>query len=190
MEIHDLPDGPGARQSSIRQPTSFTSRPTIIDLAWRSAYRIGFPLARVWWHWRRASHEGALVAIHVGAALLLVRSSYRRTWNLPGGGIRPGELPEAAARRELEEELGLSVASLTEAGIFSGVAEGRRDRVHVFEVRLDRLPTLRLDGREIILAELVALTDLQHVALTTPVAAYVGGMLRPPATQGQRGDPQ
>jgi len=40
-------------------------------------YRVGFPLARIWWRLRHQQHEGALVAVYVGQALLLVRSSYR-----------------------------------------------------------------------------------------------------------------
>lgn len=180
-----------ARRPSGEQPgppgTRFVSQPTMVDLAWRTAYRIGFPLARVWWQFRRPSHEGALVAIHVGAALLVLRSSYRSTWNLPGGGIRTGESPEAAATRELAEELGLPAMPLTSAGIFSGMAEGRRDKVHLFEARLDRLPALRLDGREIILAELVALADLRCMALTEPVAAYVRGELATPITPRDHG---
>jgi hypothetical protein len=39
------------------------------------------------------------VAVYVGSALLLVRSSYRRGWHLPGGGVRRGETPETAAQR-------------------------------------------------------------------------------------------
>jgi hypothetical protein len=44
----------------------------LIDTAWRMAFRLGFPLALLWWRLRRPRHEGALVAVRVGAALLLV----------------------------------------------------------------------------------------------------------------------
>src|ERR1700758_4321135 len=90
---------------------------TWLDSAWQTALRLGFPLVRLWWRLRRRPHEGALVAIHVGQALLLVRSSYRIAWNFPGGGIRRGETPEMAARRELAEEIGLTPdAALLPAG--------------------------------------------------------------------------
>src|SRR5271170_803736 len=106
---------------------------TQFDMAWQTALRLGFPLARLWWRLRRRPHEGALVAIHVGPALLLVRSSYRVAWNLPGGGIRRGETPEAAARRELAEEIGLTPeAALRPAGDACGVWDGRQDRVTFF----------------------------------------------------------
>ena len=58
----------------------------LLDLAWRTAFRLGFPLARIWWRLARPRHEGVVVAIYVGPALLLVRSSYRAGWHLPGGG--------------------------------------------------------------------------------------------------------
>ncbi len=120
---------------------------SLVDLAWRTAFRLGFRVARVWWRVRRPRHEGALVVIHVGAAVLLVRSSYRRAWNFPGGGVRRGEAPEAAARRELAEEIGLTSVPLEPAGFAGGVWDGRRDGVHFFELRLDRLPELALDER-------------------------------------------
>ncbi|RNG37375.1 NUDIX hydrolase [Streptomyces botrytidirepellens] len=40
--------------------------------------------------------------------VLLVLPTYRRGWLLPGGGAEPGESPDAACRREIHEELGLS----------------------------------------------------------------------------------
>jgi 8-oxo-dGTP pyrophosphatase MutT (NUDIX family) len=155
--------------SEPQQTPSFS----LVDLAWRTAYRCGFPLARIWWRLRRRGHEGALVAIHVGQALLLVRSSYRAAWNFPGGSVRQGETPEAAARREVAEEIGLAVSHLLPAGILSGIWDGRRDRVHFFELQLDQLPALKLDNREIVAARLIVPSELGGMALTGPVAAYV-----------------
>jgi len=142
---------------------------------------------------RRQTHEGALVAIYVGQELLLVRSSYRAEWNFPGGSIRTGETPEAAAHRELSEEIGLAASPLLPAGDASGTWDGRRDRVHFFELRLAEPLELRLDNREIIAARLWspdalrgileaphAIPHVPHrIKVTGPVAAYLG-KTRPP----------
>ncbi|MBP0595289.1 NUDIX hydrolase [Paraburkholderia sp. LEh10] len=149
-------------------------RAMLIDSVWRLVLRLGFRLARAWWHLRRPSHEGALVAIYVGKALLLVKSSYRAEWSFPGGSLRPGEAPHAAALREMEEEIGLSSHPIHPAGSVCGMWDGRRDRVHFFELHLDSIPELRLDNREIIAAHLASPEELHGIALTGAVAAYLG----------------
>ena len=160
-------------------PSLERARPaTLVDTVWRMVLRLGFRLARAWWHLRRPRHEGALVAIYVGRALLLVKSSYRSEWNFPGGSVRPGETPDAAAQREMEEEIGLSSYPLLPAGSACGIWDGRRDRVHFFELHLDCIPELRFDNREIIAAHLALPEELQGVALTRAVAAYLGRDLR------------
>ena len=111
-------------------PPEQTGHTALIDLAWRIILRVGFRLARLWWRIRRPHHEGALVAIYIGQQLLLVKSSYRAEWGLPGGSIHPGETPEAAAHREMDQEIGFSTNALIPAGSVYGVWDGRRDRVH------------------------------------------------------------
>ena len=44
--------------------------------------------------------------------------------------------------------------------------------MHFFELRLEQLPELRLDNREIIGARLVPAAELRGTALTEPVTAY------------------
>jgi len=86
---------------------------------------------------------------------------------------RRGETPEAAARRELAEEIGLSASTLLPAGFTDTIWDRRRDRVHFFEVRLVELPELQLDNREVIATRLTSPVELQRMALTGLVGAYL-----------------
>jgi ADP-ribose pyrophosphatase YjhB (NUDIX family) len=49
-----------------------------------------------------------------GDTLLFVRHSYRRRWGVPGGLLARGELPMAAARREVLEEVALDIETIGE----------------------------------------------------------------------------
>jgi 8-oxo-dGTP pyrophosphatase MutT (NUDIX family) len=48
---------------------------------------------------------GALIRDEQGR-VLLVRPTYKDTWELPGGSLEPDESPLTACKRELEEEIG------------------------------------------------------------------------------------
>ncbi|MFD7510279.1 NUDIX domain-containing protein [Streptomyces sp. NPDC059853] len=63
----------------------------------------------------------ALVALRHEGRLLLVLERGRGEWELPGGGIDPGETPRVAAARELREEAGQVIAP--EALRFAGFAK-------------------------------------------------------------------
>ena len=52
--------------------------------------------------------------------LLLIRNVDDGRWAVPGGCIEPGESPEVAVKRELNEETGLVVEPLGIVGVFGG----------------------------------------------------------------------
>jgi 8-oxo-dGTP diphosphatase len=127
------------------------------EWAWRWAYRLAFEAARLWWRLRRPEHHGAVVAVWLGGRVLIVRQSYRSNPSWPGGGIRRGEDPREAAKRELAEELDLSVrpSDLVLAQEMTVDWDFRREHVRIFDLRLDAEPRLRVDNREIVGAEFI-----------------------------------
>jgi 8-oxo-dGTP diphosphatase len=157
----------------------------VVDWPWRLAYRVGFRLARLWWRLRRPDHDGAMVAVWLDGRVLAVQQSYRTNPSWPGGGIRRGEEPREAARRELREELGLDVApeDLVLAREVAVDWDYRRERVRVFELRLDAEPVLRIDNREIVAARFV---DPQALLAERGLPPFIRAHLGERRTDDQR----
>lgn len=62
--------------------------------------------------------------------LLLVQQSYRRRWGVPGGLLKRGEEPAAAARREVLEEVGVEIVLTGKPAVVVDVGARRVDLIY------------------------------------------------------------
>jgi ADP-ribose pyrophosphatase YjhB (NUDIX family) len=109
-----------------------------------------FAVRRLLLRWLRIRTRGVKVMLfNKRGELLLVRHNYGNTgvWLIPGGGIKRKESPEAAAVREVHEELGVDARELVLVSVHVSRAEGRRDTIHLFKGVTDEEP--RPDGIEV-----------------------------------------
>lgn len=128
-----------------------------IDALFRLFYRVAYQGARVYWRLTMRPNRGALVMIWCDQKLLIIKNSYVGYYSLPGGNVKTGEDPRAAAVRELREEIGLRISPdrLTMLLDVTNQWEGRPDHVSIFLLEVDVAPTISVDNREVVLAEWV-----------------------------------
>ncbi|WP_144720262.1 NUDIX domain-containing protein [Agrococcus jejuensis] len=108
------------------------------------------------------SPRAIAVALPVRDGHVLVLDGVDRTKGQPfhraiGGGIEPGETPEQALRRELVEELDVTIEEAVPLGVVDNwfVYEGEpgHEVVHVFGVRSTAIDAIPLDARLTVLDE-------------------------------------
>lgn len=111
---------------------------------------------RVRHRWRRFTGQPiagvSVLVTDLEGRLLLVRHSYGpQAWALPGGGMRKGEAPEAAARREVAEEIG---CTMNEVRVFDMIEETISGAPHTAYLVTGRtLDRPRPDKREVVEAK-------------------------------------
>jgi 8-oxo-dGTP diphosphatase len=147
----------------------------LCDKAVRRGYRLAYLGLRVWsWVCRPATH-GACVALWHDGKVLLIRTSYRNCYSLPGGFVRRGEPSEQAARRELREEVGVDLPDGELRLAWSGTLpfESRQDTVDIWEILLEQVPAVRLASRELVWADWARPADVLGRHLLPHVAIYL-----------------
>ncbi len=128
-------------------------RITPLMRARRQGYRLAFWVLSVWWFVRRPHQLGVKCVLTDGRRVLLVRHTYGSDeWELPGGRPKRHEAALNAARREMHEELGLTIDGWSELGQLKVRQYHREDTVTILHAELSA-PTLRLDYAELAAAE-------------------------------------
>jgi 8-oxo-dGTP pyrophosphatase MutT (NUDIX family) len=134
----------------------------------RYGFRVAHALLRVYWFLRRPSSHGVKCLLTDGDRVLLVRHTYGRpAWEIPGGAIKLGEEPMSAARREMLEELGLTIENWISLGEVTGRIDFRRDTLHCFHSE-QRDPKLDPDY-----GELAAASWFPRSQLPSDLGGYV-----------------
>jgi len=165
------------RRSTLRgmPPAAPEDRGTALDAVVRAGLWVAYRVLLVLWFVFRPRHRSVFVAVWHGGRVLAIRNSYRDRLALPAGGIHRGESPEAAARRELAEEVGLAVApgALRFVVEIPSTFEWKRDRCSFFEIELAAPVAPRVDRREVVWAGWVAPEAALADRLLPPVRAYL-----------------
>jgi len=119
--------------------------------------------------------HGVYVAVWYDGQLLLVENSYRPQFYFPSGGVRSGERPLEAARRELKEEVGIDLPPERFSLAFEMQLHhnNMRDRVYTYEVLLKEPPALAIDRREVVTAGFITANEARKLDLAAVVREYV-----------------
>lgn len=138
----------------------------------RAGYRCAYLLLRCYWFVLRPQVSGTLCLLVHGCNLLLIRNTYgRRGWTLPGGMMKRREAPEATIRREVREEVGVSLEIVHPIGVFTDRSAYRHDTVHVFVAPAPSVD-IDIDPGEILEARWFPVTALP------PLSTYAQHALR------------
>ncbi len=107
-------------------------------------------------------HPGAaaIVPLTAQGGVLLIRQ-YRYAldaviWEIPAGTLNPGESPLACARRELEEETGVTARDWTALGEITPLPGYSDEVIHLFAARALTATHQHLDADELLEVEEVA----------------------------------
>ncbi|HEY4486227.1 MAG TPA: NUDIX domain-containing protein [Candidatus Paceibacterota bacterium] len=105
----------------------------------QGAYFIAHPLLRAYRILTRQKASGARAIITKGDEILLIRNIGVTYWSLPGGVLKRWETPMMCLRRELKEELGITIHSADyryRLGTYQSEHGDHTDTIHIFVIEI------------------------------------------------------
>jgi len=105
----------------------------------QSAYFIAHPLLRAYRILTRQKASGARAMVTKDNEVLLIRNIGVKYWSLPGGVLQRFETPMMCLRRELKEELGITIRSADyryRLGTYETEHSDHTDTIHIFVIEI------------------------------------------------------
>ncbi len=150
----------------------------IIDRAYQIFFIAAYRILLVYWFLRKPDVYGVYVALWYGDKILIIKNSYKKYFTLPSGSVKRSEDLSEAAVRELREETGIAVPTekLNRVRADTVFFEYKYDHINIFEVKLNEMPEVRPDNREVIYGEFLTVERALSLDLFPGVKDYIEGI--------------
>ncbi len=134
-------------------------------------YKILYRLHLVYCFFFRPKVYGAYCIIRYEDKRLIIKNSYKDYWTVPCGMVDTNESYLEAAVRETEEEVGVNLdpKELTLVGLIQSFDEYKEDNIYLYGVRLQNLPEVTLDGKEVVDYRWVTRDELKGYKIFGPI---------------------
>lgn len=121
-------------------------------------------LHRAWWFITRPKTRGVKVLVFNSKnEVLMVRLTYYPdTWTFPGGGVNDGEDTETAAKREVREEVGITLDRIDLVTTLDFNHEYKKDTVFVYQTTIENAE-IEIDEKEVAEADWFSLNSLPQM---------------------------
>jgi 8-oxo-dGTP pyrophosphatase MutT (NUDIX family) len=121
-------------------------------------YKLVNPIRTAYWTIFRPKTIGVKCLIECKGKFLMIRHTYGfKYWTFPGGGLKSGETPEEAAKREIHEEVGIELTNLVHVGEY--FSNNEQDTGHCFFCKVQDTH-FKIDGNEVFEADWFAPTEI------------------------------
>ena len=108
-----------------------------LEMLKRFIYKLGWHGLRLYWFIIRPYQRGAKCVLEHEGKVLLIRNTYGRGhWTFPGGMIERGEVPSAAAVREVREEVGIELDTVVSCGSFTLQRDYKTDHIYAYHAQV------------------------------------------------------
>jgi ADP-ribose pyrophosphatase YjhB (NUDIX family) len=139
-------------------------------------YQLVFKLKKIYWFFARPKRAGVKCVLESDGKVLMLRRTFGTDkWVFPGGAMRAGELPAAAVRREIQEDLGLPLEEVRDLGSFSQAVHHRQETIHCFAAPVPASAAAHVHFNKEKIQE-VRWFDRNELPYLTPVSKSVGAL--------------